>query len=231
MKSALDDKKKDNEEYDENSNESKVEAEMNSINEDGDKGYEEYPYEEALREKRKNRFNGIIQFGICLFVAVLISFFIVHYVAQRTTVDGMSMYGTLNDGDNLIIEKLSYRFGDVERFDIVVFPYYDSAADMDVYYIKRIIGLPGETIQITDGKIYINGEVLEEDYGYYINDIPMSGYNAEEEIYIGEDEYFVLGDNRNNSTDSRRIGCIRRDHIEGRACFRIFPLNKFGVIK
>lgn len=199
--------------------------------EDSDKEYEEYPYEKELREKRKKSFNGIIQFGICLFAAVLISFFIVHYVAQRTTVDGMSMYNTLNDGDNLIIEKLSYRFGDVERFDIVVFPYYDGAASMDVYYIKRIIGLPGETIQITDGKIYINGDVLEEDYGYYIDDIPMKGYDAEEEIYIGENEYFVLGDNRNNSTDSRKIGCITRDHIEGRACFRIFPLNKFGVIK
>lgn len=199
--------------------------------EDSDKEYEEYPYEKELREKRKKSFNGIIQFGICLFAAVLISFFIVHYVAQRTTVDGMSMYNTLNDGDNLIIEKLSYRFGDVERFDIVVFPYYDGAAGMDVYYIKRIIGLPGETIQITDGKIYINGDVLEEDYGHYIDDIPMKGYDAEEEIYIGENEYFVLGDNRNNSTDSRKIGCITRDHIEGRACFRIFPLNKFGVIK
>lgn len=199
--------------------------------EDSDKEYEEYPYEKELKEKRKKSFNGIIQFGICLFAAVLISFFIVHYVAQRTTVDGMSMYNTLNDGDNLIIEKLSYRFGDVERFDIVVFPYYDGAAGMDVYYIKRIIGLPGETIQITDGKIYINGDVLEEDYGYYIDDIPMKGYDAEEEIYIGENEYFVLGDNRNNSTDSRKIGCITRDHIEGRACFRIFPLNKFGVIK
>ena len=77
--------------------------------EDSDKEYEEYPYEKELREKRKKSFNGIIQFGICLFAAVLISFFIVHYVAQRTTVDGMSMYNTLNDGDNLIIEKLSYR--------------------------------------------------------------------------------------------------------------------------
>ncbi len=209
----------------------KLDLEDKINDEDSDKEYEEYPYEKELKEKRKKSFNGIIQFGICLFAAVLISFFIVHYVAQRTTVDGMSMYNTLNDGDNLIIEKLSYRFGDVERFDIVVFPYYDGAAGMDVYYIKRIIGLPGETIQITDGKIYINGDVLEEDYGYYIDDIPMKGYDAEEEIYIGENEYFVLGDNRNNSTDSRKIGCITRDHIEGRACFRIFPLNKFGVIK
>lgn len=186
--------------------------------EDSDKEYEEYPYEKELREKRKKSFNGIIQFGICLFAAVLISFFIVHYVAQRTTVDGMSMYNTLNDGDNLIIEKLSYRFGDVERFDIVVFPYYDGAVGMDVYYIKRIIGLPGETIQITDGKIYINGDVLEEDYGYYIDDIPMKGYDAEEEIYIGENEYFVLGDNRNNSTDSRYnvVGLIKREQIRGK---------------
>ena len=191
----------------------------------------EYPYEKALREKRKKRFESLIQFGICLFAAVIIAFFIVNFVAQRTTVDGMSMYGTLNDGDNLIVEKLSYRFGSVERFDIVVFPHYDETLGEEVYYIKRVIGLPGETIQITDGKIYINGEVLEEDYGYYINDIPMKGYDAEEEIYIGEDEYFVLGDNRNNSTDSRRIGCVKEKDIEGRACFRIFPFNKIGVIK
>ena len=196
-----------------------------------EENYEEYPYEKEVREKRKKRFNSIIQFGICLFVAVIISFFIVHFVAQRTTVDGMSMYGTLDDGDNLIIEKLSYRFGDIDRFDIVVFPYKESAGGEDIYYIKRIIGMPGETIQITDGKIYINGQALEENYGYYIDDIPMNGYNAEEEIYIGEDEYFVLGDNRNNSTDSRKIGCIKGSDIEGRACFRIFPLNKFGVIK
>lgn len=211
--------------------EGQEEDSMESIDESQENGDEEYPYEKALREKRKKRFDSIIQFGICLFVAVIIAFLIVHFVAQRTTVDGMSMYGTLNDGDNLIVEKLSYRFGDVDRFDIVVFPHYDAALGEEVYYIKRVIGLPGETIQITDGKIYINGEILEESYGYYMNDIPMNGYDAEQEIYIGEDEYFVLGDNRNNSTDSRKIGCIKRSDIEGRACFRIFPFNEFGVIK
>lgn len=219
MMSGLENKKDDDTKY------------SDDLPESDDESYEEYSYEKELKEKRKNRFNSIIQFGICLFVAVIISFFIVHFVAQRTTVDGMSMYGTLNDGDNLIIEKLSYRFGDVKRFDIVVFPYYDAAIGEDVYYIKRIIGLPGETIQITDGKIYIDGEILQEDYGYYIDDMPMNGYDAEKEIYIGEDKYFVLGDNRNNSTDSRKIGCIDRRDIEGRACFRLFPLNKFGVIK
>lgn len=231
MRSDLEDKKNDDGIYSESFLESNSESHVAEENESTDESHEEYPYEKALKEKRKKRFDSIIQFGICLFVAVIISFFIVHFVAQRTTVDGMSMYGTLNDGDNLIIEKLSYRFGDVDRFDIVVFPYYDAVAGEDVYYIKRVIGMPGETIQITDGKIFINGEVLEESHGYYIDDIPMNGYNAEEEIYIGEDEYFVLGDNRNNSTDSRKIGCIKRSDIEGRACFRIFPLNRFGVIK
>lgn len=235
MKAEIDDKEIDIDKYRvnnaENGIDSNDEAFKESVEESTEENYEEYPYEKALKEKRKKRFDSIIQFGICLFVAVIIAFLIVHFVAQRTTVDGMSMYSTLNDGDNLIVEKLSYRFGDVERFDIVVFPHYDAALGEDVYYIKRVIGLPGETIQITDGKIYINGEILEESYGYYIDDIPMNGYDAEEEIYIGEDEYFVLGDNRNNSTDSRKIGCINRSDIEGRACFRIFPFNEFGVIK
>lgn len=182
-------------------------------------------------EKKINTYKSIITFSAYLCGAFLIAFLFIHFVAQRTTVDGTSMYDTLDDGDELIIEKLSYRFGDVERFDIVVFDIYDAARGGEVRYIKRVIGLPGETVQIKDGLIYIDGEVLEEDYGYYINDIPMNGYNASEEIYIEDGEYFVMGDNRNFSKDSREIGCIKKEDIEGRAFFRMLPLKNFGFIK
>lgn len=192
---------------------------------------EEYEYERKLKEKRKKNFDNLIQFGVCLLVAAAIAYFIIHFVAQRTTVDGVSMNTTLNDKDGLIVEKLSYLFGDVERFDIVVFPHYDEEKGKEVYYIKRVIGLPGETIQITDGKIYINGEVLEEDYGYYYDGKSMEGYEAAEEYDIGENQYFVLGDNRNRSKDSRIIGCIDENIIEGRAFFRIYPFDSIGVIE
>ena len=125
------------------------------------------------------------------------------------------------------MDKITYRFSDPQRFDIIVFPFrYED----HVYYIKRIIGLPGETVQITDGDIYIDGEILQESYGREV--IKDSGLAAEP-IVLGEDEYFVLGDNRNDSTDSRdpSVGVIHRDEIIGRAWLRIWPLDKFGVLK
>lgn len=143
-------------------------------------------------------------------------------------VDGRSMNATLNDGDNLIVEKLSYRFGDPERFDIIVFPPQESPKE---HYIKRIIGLPGETVQIdAEGKIYINGEVLEENYG--LETIRNAG-RAAEPITLGDDEYFVLGDNRNNSKDSRSdaVGNVKRSSITGRAWLRIWPLSDIGFLK
>jgi signal peptidase I len=137
------------------------------------------------------------------------------------------MENTLDDGDNLIVEKLTYRFKDPERFDIIVFPF---RYEEKTYYIKRIIGLPGETVQIVDGDIYINGEILEESYGREV--MKYSG-QAADPITLGEDEYFVLGDNRNDSSDSRdpSVGLIKRDEIIGRAWLRIWPLSNFGVLK
>ena len=162
-----------------------------------------------------------------LFVIAL-TYLIITFVGQRTMVDGRSMNATLNDGDNLIVEKLSYRFGDPERFDIIVFPPQESPKE---HYIKRIIGLPGETVQIdAEGKIYIDGEVLEENYG--LETIRNAG-RAAEPITLGEDEYFVLGDNRNNSKDSRSdaVGNVKRSSITGRAWLRIWPLSDIGFLK
>lgn len=160
------------------------------------------------------------------FVMCIVLLFL-KFVAQRTCVNGDSMNDTLQSGDNLMVDKLSYRFKDPERFDIIVFPYEHQE---NTYYIKRIIGLPGETVQVQDGKIYINGEVLDEPYGKEEMDHPGI---AVEPIRLADDEYFVLGDNRNNSSDSRdpSVGNIHRDKIVGKAFIRIWPLSEFGLLK
>ena len=165
-----------------------------------------------------------------LLVIVLLTWVIVTFVGQRTKVDGHSMEPTLSDGDNLIVDKLSYRFHDPERFDIIVFPFQYQA---NTYYIKRIIGLPGETVQIMDdGSIYINGEKLEENYGMEVIKPETIG-RAAEPIELGDDEYFVMGDNRNNSSDSRTdmVGNIKRENIIGKAWLRIWPVSDFGVLQ
>ena len=109
---------------------------------------------------------GIIRelFGWIIFIVLVVaaSYVVVTFVGQRTQVSGESMETTLADGDHLIVDKISYRFRDPKRYDIVVFPYRYAE---DTYYIKRIIGLPGETVQITDGYVYINGTLLDEHYG------------------------------------------------------------------
>ncbi|MFR8547414.1 MAG: signal peptidase I [Lachnospiraceae bacterium] len=179
-------------------------------------------------EKKMDLKKEILSWVLWLLFVVVFVYVVITFVGQRTVVDGRSMNPNLNDGDNLIVEKLSYRFKDPERFDIIVFPPQGAPNE---HYIKRIIGLPGETVQIDmDGTIYINGEILEEDYG--LETIQNPG-RAAEPITLGEDEYFVLGDNRNNSTDSRteKVGNVKRDTITGRAWVRIWPLSDFGVLK
>ena len=174
---------------------------------------------------------GIVKelFGWIVFIVVVVaaSYLIVTFVGQRTEVSGSSMETTLSSGDQLIVDKISYRFRDPKRYDIVVFPY---RYEENTYYINRIIGLPGETVQIVDGMVYINGSPLNEHYGNEVIEDPGS---AAEPITLGDDEYFVLGDNRNNSQDSRasNVGLIHRDELLGRAWVRILPLDQFGVIK
>lgn len=159
-------------------------------------------------------------------IVVTMSFCIVTFVGQRTVVDGDSMNDTLQNHDNLIVDKLSYRFTDIDRFDIVVFRYHN---DKKVFYIKRVIGLPGETVQIIGDDIYINGQILEENYG---KEAMESAGCAAEPITLGEDEYFVLGDNRNGSSDSRdpSVGNVERDWIIGRAFMRITPFRNAGLL-
>ncbi len=172
----------------------------------------------------------IISTGLYLIGVACFTWLIITFVGQRTVVDGESMRPMLNDGDNLIVDKISYRFRDPQRFDIIVFPFRYKEK---TYYIKRIIGLPGETIFIDeDGSIYIDGEKLEESYGREVIRADNRG-RAAQPITLGDDEYFVMGDNRNNSSDSRKevVGNIRRKDIIGRAWVRIWPFSQFGVLK
>lgn len=166
--------------------------------------------------------------GWIVYIAVIIglTWLIITFVGQRTRVSGHSMEATLHDGDNLIVDKLSYRFRDPKRFEIIVFPYRHKE---NTYYIKRIIGLPGETVQVKDGYVYIDGEKLDENYGL---EVMEDAGIAAEPIELGEDEYFVLGDNRNHSSDSRdpSVGILHRDELIGRAWIRIWPLDSVGVI-
>ena len=170
----------------------------------------------------------ILSTSIYLLVVLCAAYLIITYVGQRTQVSGSSMETTLSDGDNLLVDKITYRFSEPTRFDIIVFPFQ---YDTDTYYIKRIIGMPGETVQIDyDGNIYINGSLLEESYG---REVIQNPGRAAEPITLGKDEYFVMGDNRNNSSDSRdpSVGNIHRKDIIGRAWVRIWPFSKFGVLK
>lgn len=176
----------------------------------------------------KNIMKEILSTSIYLLVVLCAAYLIITYVGQRTQVSGSSMETTLSDGDNLLVDKITYRFSEPKRFDIIVFPFQ---YDTDTYYIKRIIGMPGETVQIDyDGNIYINGSLLEESYG---REVIQNPGRAAEPITLGQDEYFVMGDNRNNSSDSRdpSVGNIHRKDIIGRAWVRIWPFSKFGVLK
>lgn len=178
----------------------------------------------------KSVLKELIGTAIYLLTVLCVVYLVITYVGQRTEVEGASMETTLYDGDNLIVDKLTYRFNDPERFDIIVFPFQYQE---DTYYIKRIIGLPGETVQIdVKGNIYIDGEVLQESYGREIIKPENVGI-AKDPIVLGADEYFVMGDNRNNSSDSRTeiVGNIHRDEIIGRAWVRIWPFKSFGVLK
>ncbi len=170
----------------------------------------------------------ILSTSLYLLFVLCAIYLVIHFVGQRTQVQGSSMEPKLSSDDNLIVDKISYRFHDPERFDIVVFPF---RYEENTFYIKRVIGLPGETIRIDEmGNILIDGNILEESYGKEVIQNPGRAY---EEIVLADDEYFLMGDNRNNSTDSRdpSVGNVRRDEIVGRAWLRIWPLDKFGFIR
>ena len=174
----------------------------------------------------KRRLRRLFWAFVCICLTFFLTWSVTEFAGQRTEVEGMSMSPTLKDKENLILDKISYRFRDPERYEIVVFP---PKYKENTYYIKRVIGLPGETVQIRNGEVYIDGMRLEGDEAY--GKIKDPGLAAEP-FLLGEEEYFVLGDNRNDSIDSREpeVGAVRREDILGRAFFRLWPLSEFGFL-
>lgn len=146
---------------------------------------------------------------------VIVVLFIKMYIVSPIRVNGESMYSTLHDGDIMLLDEASYRFSDIERFDIVVIKYNDE------YLIKRVIGLPGEIVSCKDNTIYIDGKKVKENFKH----AKTSDFD---DVKISDDEYFVLGDNRVNSIDSRMIGNIKKDLIKGKSSFTLFPFSRFG---
>ena len=160
----------------------------------------------------------ILLWVIVLGAAVVGAWAITKYCIEKTNMTGTSMEPTLADGDKVMINRLSYRKDDPARFDVIVFKV--TGKEHDYYGIRRVIGLPGEKVQIIDGQVYINDELLEEENSVE----PMQVYGlAEEPLYLDDDEFFVLGDNRNDSLDSRytAMGNVARDSIIGKAWIRL----------
>ena len=159
-----------------------------------------------------------------LSVAVLFCFFLITFVAQAFRVQGTSMLPLLHDGERIVVNKFVYRFHAIERGDVVVFWY---PRDPSVSFIKRIVGLPGDTVEIRKGALYVNGMRVQEDY--------LSAQFRDDESYppreVSRGFYFVLGDHRNSSNDSRSWGDVPEKYIYGKAFLRFWPLSQTGLIR
>lgn len=156
--------------------------------------------------------------------AVIIAAFIMIFIARAYTVNGESMMPTLHHGERLLVDKISYRFIEPARGEIIVFKY---PADPSEQFIKRVIGVPGDTVAVVQGTVYVNNQPIAEDY---ISARPRIGFAPQ---VVPENTYFVLGDNRNNSEDSRfsRVGFVPRELIVGRAVWRYWPLTRISIMQ
>lgn len=209
----------------ENTEKKSLESEKDSEDDDKKTRRRKRKRGEKYRDPNLNIVQELLSLIVYIGVVILICFIIMNFVGGRVQVEGPSMQDTLYTGDNLWVDRVSYKFSDPKRFDVVVFPVADGS-----YYIKRVIGLPGEKVQILpDGTILINDKALDEHYG---KETIWDPGIAAQPFYLGKDEYFVLGDNRNDSHDSRAsdIGNISKDDIFGKAVFRLSPIEKFGKI-
>ena len=160
-------------------------------------------------------------------VVCLFAFVAVWYFGQRVSTVGDSMGPVLRNGDVVLVNRIVYNATTPKRGDVIVFK--PKGNENDHYYIKRIVGLPGETIEIIENRVYIDGERLEEDYETTnIDDVGV----VDEKLKLAGDEYFVLGDNREQSEDSRDadVGNVKREYIYGKAWFVITPGDEFGFV-
>jgi signal peptidase I len=159
-----------------------------------------------------------------LIISVVVSFLIITFLYQPVRVEGTSMAPQLHDQDRLFINKFAYQFEKIDRDDVVVFYY---PRDPQKSYIKRVIGLPGDTIRILDGDVFVNGKVITEPY------VPerYRDLRSMDEIQVPEGEYFVMGDHRSISSDSRDFGPVERSLIYGKAAFVYWPRQEMGVVR
>lgn len=165
----------------------------------------------------KEKVNGIIKEYLPFTIFVLLIIGIRIFICSPINVNGTSMSTTLKDGDIMLLNKIGLKKG-INRFDIVVVKTDDN------YLIKRVIGLPNETLSYKNEELYINGKVIKDKYNLnFTGDI--------EPIEMGNDEYYVMGDNRNISKDSRMLGTIKKDKILGKTNFVIYPFKKFGKVE
>ncbi len=164
-------------------------------------------------------FKNILSYVIVIIIALLIK----EFIFSPIKVNGRSMYPTLHDGDIMILNEIGYYLGGVNRFDIVVVKINGDRI------IKRVIGLPGETVEYKDNKLYINKEEIEEDFSHDIT----HNFTLDEigETVIPENYYFVVGDNRGDSKDSRIIGLVSSSEIKGKTSLIVFPFSRFGSVK
>lgn len=152
-------------------------------------------------------------------IVIIIVLLVKQFIITPIRVNQSSMNNTLYDKDIMILDKISYRFNNIKRFDIVVIKKDNE------YLIKRVVGLPGELVEYKDNKLYINDKMIEENFLHK----DTENYKLEKEI--PDNYYFVVGDNRPNSLDSRVIGLIKKDEILGKTNLVIFPFNHFGIKK
>lgn len=182
--------------------------------------------------RQKKKVNMTVVKEVCIWVleiliVLLVAFTLVYFVGMRTSVVGQSMAETLNGGDEILVNRFIYKVTNPKRNDIIVF--LPNGNEKSHFYVKRVIGVPGDTVRIDNGVIYVNGQVYKDEIETAA--IEEAGLAAEE-ITLGSDEFFVLGDNRNNSEDSRyaNIGNIKKEYIIGKAWFRVAPWGDFGFI-
>ena len=181
---------------------------------------------EFYQEKDENRLHSVVNWIVDIAVVIAFACYLVYGFGGRIEVNGGSMKPALDSGDVVLVNRLAYALGSPRRFDIAVFSQGDQAFNM-----KRIIGLPGETVQIRENQVYINGELLADEH--YGKEVMLDPGIAAESITLGDDEYFVLGDNRNHSSDSRdpSVGVLHRKDLIGRAWVRIWPFSDIGFIR
>ena len=171
----------------------------------------------------------IIALMVQIVVVITAAWFLVYSFGKRVVNTGQSMQPLLESGDSVIIDRVSYLFSDIRRYDVVAFYMSEADREADRTSIKRVIGLPGETVQIADGYVLIDGEKIDCPDGWL--DADMAGA-ASSPVALGEDEYFVLGDNRSASEDSRftSVGNVRRGSILGRVWALVRPITRAGLI-